>query len=260
MIKFAYVTARLFLFLSYAMAFSFRGFLVHLTVKDPKGRKIKFAQLQYWIDRLCCKSFGLSIQIKNAPPQGSPGLLIGNHMGFLDIIGIGSTRPVLFVTSQEMRETPFLGLLTEMGGCIYVERRNRSASRHELHNIIESLQSGLNVCLFPEAVSHDGSVVLPFKRTLISAAAYAQVPIYPYVFNFKTINGEAFSIKNRDQVCWYGDTHFLKSLLSALAIRKIECEINFLEPFYPTIEMERAFVADEMHKRISAEFKPFANL
>jgi len=255
--KFVYVSARLFLFLTYAVAFSIRGSIIHITVKEPKLRKIKFAHLQYWIDRLCCKSFGLSIHVKNAPPQGAPGLLIGNHMGFLDIIGIGSTRPVLFVTSQEMRETPFLGLLTEMGGCIYVERRNRSASRHELHNIIESLQNGLNVCLFPEAVSHDGSVVLPFKRTLMSAAGYAQVPIYPYVFNFKTINGKVFSDRNRDQVCWYGNTPFLKSLLAALSIRKIECEIKFLDPFYPTLDMERAFVADEMHKRISAEFRPY---
>jgi 1-acyl-sn-glycerol-3-phosphate acyltransferase len=207
---------------------------------------------------LCCRSFGVKIKILNAPTVGAPGLIIGNHMGFIDILAIGGNRPMLFVTSQEMRETPFLGLLTEMAGCIYVERRNRSASQNELHNIIQSLQQGFNVCLFPEATSHDGSLVLPFKRTLMSAAAHAQVPIYPYVFNFTSINGEKFHINNRVKVCWYGDIPFVKSLMAALSLKSVECEIKFLDPFYPTLDMERAFVADEMHRRISAEFKPYA--
>ena len=70
------------------------------------------------------------------------GLVVGNHLGFIDIIAAASIRPNLFVTSQEMRNTPFLGLLTEMGGCIYVNRQSRTNILNELGEMIDYLKAG----------------------------------------------------------------------------------------------------------------------
>lgn len=251
-----YVTFRISLFVLFVIGFLIRGYLIHLRVKDPAQRLRHFSQLEFWINRLCCRHFGLNVTVTNAPPPGAPGLIVGNHLGFLDILAIGGSRPMLFVTSQEMRETPVLGLLTEMAGCLYVERRNRLGIQGELKNIIEALKAGLNVCLYPEATSHNGEKVLPFKRTLISAAAHAGVPIYPYVFNFRSIDGEPFNLKYRDHVCWYGDMPFFTSMVAAFSLKKVDVEIKFLEPYHTTVDMDRAVVADELHARIAAHFIP----
>lgn len=184
------------------------------------------------------------------------GLIIGNHLGFIDILASGSIRPMLYITSLEMRETPLLGLLTEMAGCIYVERRNRMGIQQELQQIIASLKEGFNVCLYPEATSHNGEHVLPFKRTLLSAAAYAGVPVLPYVFNFTSIEGEDFTMKNRDHVCWYGDIPFIVSMIKAISLKYVDAEIKFLEPVFTNIEMDRADVANKLHNMISEEFIP----
>ncbi len=233
-----------------------RGYWIHHFVKDPFKRKYKFSRLANWIAKVVCKYFQIRVTVVNPPPSGTPGLVIGNHLGFIDILASCSIRPMLFVTSVEMRQTPFLGLLTEMGGCIYVERRSRLGIQQELEQIIQSLKDGFNVCLYPEATSHNGEHVLPFKRTLITSAAHAGVPILPYVFNFKSVEGEEFTFKNRDSVCWYGDIPFTTAFFKALSLRHVDVEVKFLEPFHSTVEMSRAEVAHKLHQMISEHFQP----
>lgn len=225
-------------------------------MKDPIERKRRFSKNINWIATLCCKTFAVRVAVINPPPIGTPGLVVGNHIGFIDIIASGSLRPMLYVTSLEMRDTPLLGTLTEMAGCIYVERRSRMGIQQELEQIIQSLKQGFNVCLYPEATSHNGEHVLPFKRTLLTAAAFAGVPVLPYVFNFKSIAGEEFTLKNRDHVCWYGDLSFFVSMIKALSLKYVDVEIKFLDPVYTTVDMERAEVARKLHEMISNEFIP----
>ncbi len=43
---------------------------------------------------------------------------VANHMSYIDVLIINSFLPSCFVTSQEIRETLGLGLLTEVAGCI----------------------------------------------------------------------------------------------------------------------------------------------
>ncbi len=247
---------RFLLFSSYAAIHTIRGFKINAFVKDPIERKRQFSRSIHQITSLCCKTLGIRVFVINPPPQGAPGLIVGNHLGFIDILASGSLRPLLFVTSLEMRQTPVLGLLTEMAGCIYVERRSRMGIQQELQQIINSLKEGFNVCLYPEATSHNGEHVLPFKRTLMTAAAYAGVPILPYVFNFKSIEGEDFTLKNRDHVCWYGDIPFVVAMVKALSLKYVDVEIKFLEPVHTTLEMERAEVANKLHQMISEKFVP----
>lgn len=250
------ITYRLLLFLFYVIIYLTKGFRIHWFIQDPVLRKKEFSALANWITRLCCRTFSLRVSVINPPPADSPGLVIGNHLGFIDILASGSIRPMLYVTSIEMRNTPFLGLLTEMGGCIYVDRRSRMGIQAELQQIIDSLRQGFKVCLYPEATSHNGEVVLPFKRTLLSSAGFADVPIYPYVFNFKSIEGHDFNLRNRDSVCWYGDLPFITCMIRAFSLKYVDVEIKFLQPMKPTPDMERAYVADTLHAMISKEFKP----
>lgn len=177
-------------------------------------------------------------------------------MGFVDILLMGSIFPLLFVTSNEMRETPFLGLLTEMGGCMYVERRSRTKILDEMKSIVTALQNGFRIVLYPEATSTNGEQVLPFKRTLMMAASHAGVPIQPAVVNFRKVNGEDFSLKWRDHLCWYGDITFATSLWKALTLKSLHAEIEFLEQIHTTPEDDRGLIADKAHSLISEKFVP----
>lgn len=177
-------------------------------------------------------------------------------MGFVDIFVLASKIPAMFITSQEMRETPLLGSLCEMGGCLFVERRSRTKIVNELGTLKQALEQGFNIVLYPEATSTNGEAVLPFKKTLMTAGPQAQRPIQPACINFTEINGEEFSLDNRDAVCWYGDMTFVEAIWGSLTTSSIKAELEFLEPMYEAVDADRGEVAAKAHALVSAKFRP----
>ncbi|MEN0058852.1 MAG: lysophospholipid acyltransferase family protein [Bdellovibrio sp.] len=247
---------RLVAFILIVLIFLVWSFVCHLFVRDPDKRLQRFSRNSQFFCGLILRSFNLQLKIVNRPSLDQKFLLVSNHMGFVDILMLASCIPMVFVTSNEMRETPFLGLLTEMGGCIYVERRSRTRILEEMKSIAAVLQRGFRVVLYPEATSTNGERVLPFKKTLLMAAAYADVPIQPVVVNFREINGEAFTLKWRDHVCWYGDIPFITSLWKSLTLKSVKAEVEFLDQVTTTPEEDRGLVAEKVHAMVAAKFVP----
>lgn len=247
---------RLFLFALVVIVFLTIAFVIHLVTRDEVKRRRRFTYSGNLHARACIGIFGINTRYINKPKDDEKFLLVSNHMGFIDIMSTFASMPIVFVTSKEMRETPFLGLLTEMSGCMYVERRSRSQIVNELKTIADALKKGFRVVLYPEATSTNGEQVLPFKRTLMMAAAHAGVPIQPIVVNFREINGELFTLKYRDKVCWYGDMGFMTALWGSFTLKSLTVEIEFLEKIYPTLDDDRGVIADRAHDMIAAKFVP----
>lgn len=250
------IFVRIIYFVFIAIIYLTSAYVIHFTTSNPQKRKKRFSQNAGKYTALICKLYNIKIEVIKPALAPENGLIVGNHMGFIDILVMHSLTKALFVTSYEMRETPVLGLITEMSGCLFVERRNKSNILGELKNIINALSEDFDVTLYPEATSHNGEAILPFKRTLLTAAAAAGKPIIPYCFNFKSINGEPFSLKYRDHVCWYGTMSFFPSFIKSISLKEIVTEVTFLEPYYPRMEEDRGEVADEIRNRIVEKFKP----
>jgi 1-acyl-sn-glycerol-3-phosphate acyltransferase len=192
---------------------------------------------------------------ENARP-GQNYFIVGNHLSYLDGVLIPTFLPTTFVTSIEMRQVPVLGLITELGGCLYVERRSKDNIHSEISGIAEALRQGFNVVIFPEATSTNGEQVRPFKRPLFAAAAQALVPVLPLVIQYESIDGEPVTRNNRDYLCWYGDMgfggHFLK-----LAMRKnIRIRIKVLPEIPVTAASTRDTLMEEAYQRVLAQYRP----
>ncbi|WP_253696572.1 lysophospholipid acyltransferase family protein [Bdellovibrio sp. HCB117] len=247
---------KILVFIIIILTFLIWSFVCHFALRSPEKRLKTFSANAKFFSGLIIKAMGLKLLVKNKPADSEKFLLISNHMGFIDIMMLASCTPMVFVTSNEMRETPFLGLLTEMGGCIYVERRSRTRILEEMKTIVDTLKKGFRVVLYPEATSTNGEKVLPFKKTLMMAAAHAGVPIQPVVINFRKINGEDFTLKWRDHVCWYGDIPFATAMWRAATLKSVIGEIEFLEQIHSTPEDDRGVIAEKAHALIASKFVP----
>jgi len=131
--------------------------------------------------------------------------IVANHLSYVDILCIASQSPCVFVTSTEMRDTPFLGIICRLGGCIFVNRKRHFVARSELNEIRETLTAGSRVVVFPEATSSDGSQVLPFKRGLFRAAQDARVPLVSVCLNYDEYRYEGPLEESRNRICYFGD-------------------------------------------------------
>jgi len=68
----------------------------------------------------------LGIRVEAREPAPSSGLLVCNHLSYLDVLVLAALTPVLFVAKSEVRGWPILGWFARLGGTIFVQRDRRS--------------------------------------------------------------------------------------------------------------------------------------
>lgn len=119
-----------------------------------------------------------AIGLENIPQEG-PGLIIANHVSFLDplLVGLSLTRPVSFVARDSLFRLPVVGWILRN---TYVMPINReSAGTAVIRQTIERLNAGFLCGIFPEGTrSRDGEVG-KFKPGFIALIRRSSVPIYP---------------------------------------------------------------------------------
>ncbi len=116
--------------------------------------------------------------LENIPPEG-PGLIIANHLSFLDplLIGLPLKRPVSYVARDSLFRLPVVGWILRN---TYVMPINREAAGTAvIRQTIERLNTGFLCGIFPEGTrSRDGEVGR-FKPGFIALIRRSPVPIYP---------------------------------------------------------------------------------
>jgi 1-acyl-sn-glycerol-3-phosphate acyltransferase len=232
--------------------------VVRILIRDPKRlRKFYLAGVSRR-SKLGASLLNFSINVQN-PENARPKqnyLIVANHLSYIDAILMSCFRQTSFVTSMEIRSTPVLGIVTELGGCLYVERRSKENIHLEIAQIEQALKDGFNVVVFPEATSTNGEKILPFKRPLFLAAVRAKVPVLPVVIQYDAIDDQPVTKENRDQLCWYGDMGFAKHFLKLCTFRKLSFTLKVLPEITIQENSTRDSVMEEAHKRISQEYRP----
>jgi lyso-ornithine lipid O-acyltransferase len=248
---------RLLLFALLVLVYFCLSGTVSLLTPNRKVRRGRQIFMGATVCRFLLKAFNVTLIVKNEITQEEQSLLVGNHLGFIDIVCLQAIQPAVFITSLEMKNTPVLGQITDLGGCAYVDRRNRMKIHEELKDIVQVLKDGFRVVLYAESVASNGEQVLPFKKTLMMAASYSGRPIRPFVFNFRQVNGGAVEFRHRDSLCWYGDQDFFSAVWRSLQLDSITCEIEFLPQIYATPEDDRTSLAEKVHRLVAERFVPF---
>lgn len=213
-----------------------------------------------WISAYC----RLGIRIMNFQIQttghtelltSGPYLVASNHMSYLDILILSSKMPGCFVTSQEIREVPFLGHLCMLAGCLFVERRNKENIHKEIHELTEALEKGLNVIFFPEATSTNGEQILRFRKPLFQAAINSSQKVLPVCLNYVSIDQVPVSTSSRDSLCWYGDMSFAPHLWNLMRAHEVLVEIQVLDLISSLNESPQA-LAELSQQRVEGVFRP----
>jgi lyso-ornithine lipid O-acyltransferase len=201
-----------------------------------------------------------NINVHVRPTFSSPNLfnrnyfMTCNHMSYLDILVLSTIKPAVFVTSVEMEKTFFLGDMAKLGGSFFVNRINRRKMKEEVEDLVNLINQGFNVFLFPEGTSTNGEKVMPFKKSLFRVPHLTGSPILPICIKYRTINGEPFSEKNRDRICWYNEMKFAPHFLQLMNIREITVDVDYLQPIDSRDFATHAELAEATHKVIDHQY------
>ncbi len=186
----------------------------------------------------------LGIRVSVSGPLPERGLLVSNHLSYLDILIYGTIVPCFFVAKAEVSRWPFFGWMSRAGGTLYVDRSSRASAESVSSQIAARLNLPVMVHFFPEGTSTDGSQLLPFRSRLFTPAVDAGAPVTAASIRYVP-NGGA---PERD-LCWFGDEAFLPHLMKALDGPGFTAEVHFGEP---RVYSGRRAAADATHAEVEA--------
>lgn len=97
----------------------------------------------------------LNVELKiEGEPTSEPAIYVGNHMSYLDIVGLLSFKHLCFVAKHEVSTWPIIGSATKGAGCIFVKRESSSSRTNTARAIREGLEIyHKSVCIFPEGTT-----------------------------------------------------------------------------------------------------------
>ena len=204
--------------------------------------------------RWACRCLGLNIH-QHGSPSNDTVLFVSNHISWSDIPILGSLAPIRFLSKAEVGQWPLIGWLARQAGTLFIHRGGGQARRVR-GQIIENLQAGENVLVYPEGTTSAGLTVLPFHGLLLRAAPESKTPIQPVTITYRR-DGRPDHLAP-----FIGEDEFHSHLLRMLRQPSARVDVVFHEPVQspeevPTAELAaslRQTVLDGLKRVYSGEF------
>jgi 1-acyl-sn-glycerol-3-phosphate acyltransferase len=192
---------------------------------------------------------GVRFRTTGTPP--AHGLLVANHISWLDIYAINALAPTIFLSKDEVRHWPVIGWFAKQGGTLFLERGSRAAARRAKEHLIAELRASRLVGVFPEGTTGFGDHVMPFHAALFQSAIEAGVSIMPAVVRY-TDRLSQHSIA----AAYVGETSLWECMRSIVTTSGLTAHVTFL-PEVETAGADRRHLAHHSHQLISHALATF---
>jgi 1-acyl-sn-glycerol-3-phosphate acyltransferase len=170
----------------------------------PQARRDQ--AVQHWSQAMLA-ILGLQLRIEGQLRQQGPLMLVCNHISWLDIAVLHAAVHCRFISKDDIRTWPVLGMLASGAGTLYISRASRRDALRVVHQMAQALGQGDVLAFFPEGTTGDGSTVLPFHANLLQAAIVADAPVQALGLLFEDAASGAPSFAP----CYVGDESLLES-------------------------------------------------
>lgn len=208
--------------------------------------------------RLLCRMIGVrKTVLGQAPAPGERGLIVANHVSWLDISVIGARSPVAFIAKSEIAGWPVFGQLARLQRTLFIDRSRRSATADMSAVMAGRLAAGESLVLFAEGTTGDGTRILPLKSSLIGAvhqalgADNAEITVWPLSIAYIGRRGIPGGRFGRAHLAWYGDTELVPHLTDILNGGPLDVVLTWGEP----IRMGHAVSRKEAARLAEASLK-----
>jgi lyso-ornithine lipid O-acyltransferase len=179
-----------------------------------------------WLQLSCRRALRVfNVEVETQGPLPTSGLLVCNHLSYLDILVLGALAPAAFVAKREVKFWPILGLFATLAGTVFVDRRKRTRVGEATEKMEDLLNTGVVTVLFPEGTSSDGRTVLPFKSALLEPATKSSCSSSVAWLGYELEDGNP-----GEEVCYWRDMTLVPHLLNLLTKRAVQASVLFARP------------------------------
>lgn len=146
--------------------------------------------LQRWsAELLKILNIRISITADDALYYLQPGIIITNHISWLDVFVLNAVVPMRFVAKSEVRRWPLIGWMCARVQTLFIERGNARDAARIGGEMATVLQRGECFAVFPEGTTTDGTKVGAFHASMLQPAIDAGVQIHPVALRYQDAQG-----------------------------------------------------------------------
>jgi len=163
---------------------------------------------------------GLRIRSEGKAEPGA--LLLANHVSWLDILALAGTSRAIFVAHAGLAGHGGLKWLCDQNRTVFITRDTRRSVAKQVAQVREAL-GPRPLVIFPEATTNDGTGLLPFRSSLLSAVEPLAhtVPIQPVALDYS----------EAPEIAWFGSEPGIANVRRILARPgRVDLTIRFLDP------------------------------
>ncbi len=148
--------------------------------------------------------------------------LLANHVTWMDIPAIAATTGSAFVGHDGLTTMPFLRWLCAMNDTVFVARYDPASVTEQVAAVRAAIKDTGALTIFPEGTTSDGTGLLPFKSSLLSALDPVPpgIAIQPVLLDYGP---------DAADIAWVGDEHGLDNFKRIMARgRALVITVHFL--------------------------------
>jgi lyso-ornithine lipid O-acyltransferase len=197
-----------------------------------------------WLQHTSRRLLGIfkpEIKIRGTIPKS--GLLVSNHLSYVDILIIASITPAIFVAKREVKGWLVFGFFARLAGTVFVDRERRTRVGRTTTEIETALDESALVVLFPEGTSSNGETVLPFKSSLLEPATRRQHALFASHIHYEIEDGDV-----SEEVCYWRNTSLFMHIINLLGKKTIKAEVRFTQ--LREGSTDRKELAKQLHSEI----------
>lgn len=200
---------------------------LQLIIKRPATYGQRADWLQQFARRLL-RAVDISWHVDGTFPES--GVVISNHLGYLDIMVFAAQHRCVFVSKAELADVPLLGWMTTMSGTVYVARGSGGSAIRAKSGLDAAAEAGVPIVIFAEGTTSDGSGVLPFRSGALAQVLEAGQSVTAAHIGYRLTEDNGPNVSVEKDVAFWGDDAFLfRHIFRLLTLRGIEVNIRIAE-------------------------------
>lgn len=197
-----------------------------------------------WLQKTCRKLLKpLRLEIKTVGQVPASGLMVSNHLSYIDIIVLCAITPCVFVAKNEVKYWPVFGWFAILAGTLFVRRDKRVKVTQSTNEIDAALSDGALLVLFPEGTSSGGETVLPFKSSLLEPATRQTHRLTACHVGYELADGDV-----SEEVCYWKDMTLVPHLVNLVSKGTIGATVSYAA--VPNASSDRKELARQLHAEV----------
>lgn len=165
----------------------FTALMLLLALLPQSPRKRIYPPLFHAWCRVFVRAVNVDLRLhqKNARPLPQHYILIANHPSAFEDVGVPALFPVTSLAKIEVRDWWFVGRIADACGTLFVQRESADSRKAALQAIIDAVQSGRNIALYPEGGCKGRRLYTHFRYGAFEASLATGVPILPLFIHYE---------------------------------------------------------------------------